>query len=436
VDRPGPIRSILRITAAPSGVPPEEAPISTLPRIAIACLAAALLPLAARADLPPDPDERQRRRPAASLRLGHTWTEEEARVLQILATRFAQAEGLGEPQLVPFARSVAGRAQLTRALEEGAVDLVIADQLELAPWLSRGLLAPVDAEAQQLARELSPWARAPFEQGGHSWGLPLAADTLAVFYNTKLLHRAPQHTGELPKLIARTSPGQAVVAVEPELRMVAPFIEAFGGKAFDGGKAQLDTPQAAQALSFLRELSIAQKLPLLPHDELVRRFNQGKLAMVIGGATLWREVYLIDAAASALPVVDPAMVAAKGRQEQARRLLLLLAGREGAVLRARGARQVVPSEAVLDDPWLGSDQWTSTLRHAAAQAMAASSAGGFPQAEEDARAVLAERLATGFGSQLTTASAPQPAAPPPKLLALLVLCLLAAAGLRRLALRH
>ena len=389
----------------------------------MAALLALSAALPARADLLPPPEEPK------PLRVAHVWEGVEQRVLEKLARRFEEAEkakgNAVRVELIAAHRTTDGRAFVQKLLERGEVDLVICDQLQLGPWRAARLLAPVDEEAQAQAADMAEYARKPLFKDGHAWGLPLSVDTLALFYNRKLIKTRPpvvlrrEWLESLRALIDPAS-GRAILALEPDLPTFALFFgwnqESWGrepGALVSGSPPalQLDSESATLSLLLMGLLQRKQHLAVLSHEEIARRFNQGLLAMAIGGAQLTRELFAIEAEVMPLPRFDPetagvhpllsatpllfvdaALVPSRARRG-ARTLAAFLVGPESAQARARDARQVVPSEAVLSDPWINADAWSRGLRAAAASAVPADDSGALVGVEERVRSVVSSALA-------------------------------------------
>ncbi|TVQ95275.1 MAG: extracellular solute-binding protein [Deltaproteobacteria bacterium] len=241
--------------------------------------------------------------------------------------------------------------------------------------------------------------RAALELDGVSWGVPLAAKTVALWVRPDLLEaqggQVPETTDALVAEAARFSDrraGRFGLAYEAgNLYFHAAWMHGFGGGLFPDpdGPPRMDTPQNVASLAFLADLQHGEAA--MPADAtgalVLDLFASGRALFTVSGPWFlsdlgdgvpWRVVPLPRVSATGEPArpyvtVEAAFVTSQvseARLGEAAALVAFLAGEESSRLRARIGRQVVSREDVLasaefaDDPFL--------------QAFAAAAAAGIP----------------------------------------------------------
>ncbi|HEY6563736.1 MAG TPA: extracellular solute-binding protein, partial [Pirellulaceae bacterium] len=207
-------------------------------------------------------------------------------------------------------------------------ELVYGPADPVGPYHKMGIIQ--DLSVSFTAEELAEFEAAaliwiPSTKPPHRPELALIGDRLgnhlALVYNRKLLPEPPKTTSEMVRMakaltVDRDGDGKidqyGIVWNFTEPYFAVPFLTGFGGWLFQEGESRtpnLDTPQVADALQFIVDLS--EKHRVIPrncdYNSADSLFKSGQAAMLINGDWSWRD-YLeddrLDAAIAPLPVVD------------------------------------------------------------------------------------------------------------------------------------
>ncbi|MBH8599202.1 MULTISPECIES: ABC transporter substrate-binding protein [unclassified Thermoactinomyces] len=135
-----------------------------------------------------------------------------------------------------------------------------------------------------------------FQKNGHTYGIPKDYNTLALFYNKKILKEkgvaVPKTWDELRAAAkALTTSEHKGLVINPELARFQPFLYQNGGKVIDDqGKPDLNSPQNREALQFFTDLFTKDHSADTPKNMGFQwsgdAFAEGKSAMVIEGGWL------------------------------------------------------------------------------------------------------------------------------------------------------
>ncbi len=325
-----------------------------------------------------------RRARAGEVTLWHAYRAAEQQALEEVIARY-QARYPGDRVRVLAVPYSAFASKLESAIPRGnGPDLFIYAHERIGGWARTRLIEPVDLDALALDSGglLEPTVRAvTFE--GHTWAVPLAYKSIALFYNRALVPKPPDTTDELVAL-ARTQTGAGrygLVWPTSEFYFHAPWIFGFGASLFDtSGRPRLDSEAMAASFAFVRDLVLKEKVvPAEATTALATNlFNQGKAAMVINGPWFVGEIDPgVDYGIAVLPIVSQTGQAARpfltveglffargghGDPETARRLAAELASGEGAHLRATLGRQAVAWGPTYDDPKVRTDPVLAAFR--------------------------------------------------------------------------
>jgi maltose-binding protein MalE len=188
------------------------------------------------------------------------------------------------------------RDQMITAAPAGeGPDIIIGAHDWLGQLAVNGLLAPIELD-EELAAEFTPASLAAFTWDGELYGLPYAAENVALYRNTDLVPEAPQTWAEVREISE-----QLVEAGEVQYGYIIqqndPFHffgiqTAFGGYVFgqdDTGNYNpqdvgIDNEGSIAALQWLSDM-VADELtpPGLDSDAMRALFESGDAAMVISG---------------------------------------------------------------------------------------------------------------------------------------------------------
>ena len=308
----------------------------------------------------------------------HSYRGTDEQALEQLVDRFNASQSNYRVDLLAIPND-AYPAKLTSAIPtDHGPDLFIFGHDRIGGWAREGYLAPSDTDVAALKEEFAASALAALAFEGHTYGLPLAVKSVALFYNRSLIPHPPDTTDELVRLARKNteSDGSRYGLAYPiaDFYYHAAWLHGFGGTEFlePGHRVVIDTPEAVAALEFVRHLALDERvIPEEPSSTLVTSlFNGGKVAMVINGPWFASELTPgLDYGVAVLPVVsatgkpmapmltvEAAFVSAHARQpEGARAFARFLVSTPSAVLRATLGRQVVATRSAFSDPTVRAD---------------------------------------------------------------------------------
>ena len=273
--------------------------------------------------------------------------------------------------------------KLTSAIPGGnGPDLFIYPQDRIGDWADAGVIEPLefwvdDARADRFSSE----AVAAMGYKGSLWGLPLAVESLVLYYRTDLVTQPPRTTNELiglgPEM--RSKDGYALAYSNRNLYGHAPWLFGYGGTVFDEhGALAIATPEAAAAMAFARELVDRHITPERTDSSMVATlFNERKAATVISGPWFvsdiaegvpWKIATLPLVSATGKPAkpflgTEGVLMSARAHDKAAAFAVMdALTSDAAAAHRAKLAGQVVPNIAVYSDPAIASDPILTVFR--------------------------------------------------------------------------
>ncbi len=331
---------------------------------------------------------------ASQLTLWHAYRAAEEEALQQSIALFEAANpGVRVESLALPYDAFASKLSAALPTDHGP-DVFIFAHERIGGWARESKIAPLDAELAELGPQFIPTSLEALKFEGHSYGLPLALKSVALYYNKKLIPKPPATTDELVALAkahtGRDAAGLPTYGLAYQLKdsyYQALWLHGFGGSVFEepGHRLRIATPQAERALAFVRDLALRDKvIPEEPSSTLVSAlFRAGQAAMAINGPWFAGELSGVLYGVATLPIVsatglpakpflsvEAAFVSARSSHPAAARALArFLASRESAVLRAVLGRQVVATRAAYDDPRVGGDALLRTFRRQAEQAV-------------------------------------------------------------------
>lgn len=129
-----------------------------------------------------------------------------------------------------------------------------------------------------------------FKVNGKLYGIPLAGDTLALYYNKDMFDAAglkpPSNWTELENAAIALTKGDTVgLCLEYDPFNYIPFMLQAGGKLSDGTKATFNSEECVKGLSFFNSLftkKIAATSQSLSADNVVKAITNKSAAMIIG----------------------------------------------------------------------------------------------------------------------------------------------------------
>jgi len=317
--------------------------------------------------------------------LWHSYRAEEAKGLDSLVSAWnsKHPEIQIETLAVPFD---AFADKITVSVPRGnGPDLFIYAHDRIGDWADKNLIEPLGdwATPEMLARFM-PQTVKPLVYKKALYGLPLAFKSLVLFYNTKLVPKAPETMAQLIEVAkAHTSEKEGkfgLVYNAANLYFHAAWLHGEKGIAVDEeGAIQLDTPEAEKALTLARDLN--KKHGIMPKssmDDFVIKttFNEGKAAMMLNGPWVLGELNPgLQFGVAVLPKLDSgepakpflgseALLLSKHSQvkEAAKRVLDYLASDEAALTRLKGSRQMVANVKTYENPQVLEDPVVKIFR--------------------------------------------------------------------------
>jgi arabinogalactan oligomer/maltooligosaccharide transport system substrate-binding protein len=314
--------------------------------------------------------------------LWHAYTGLERTALETTAAQWNTAHP--ENQVVLVAVPYDSFAdKLTSAIPRGnGPDLFIYPHDRIGDWADAGTIEPIefwvdDARADRFDEQ----AIGAMAYRGSLWGLPLSVKSLALYTRTDIVPAAPKTTDELlalaPAMKARS--GFALAYANVDLYGHAPWLHGFGGRVMDDdGNLAINSPEAAQAMAFARQLVADGIAPADAQDPLVASlFNAGKAATVMSGPWFVNDIDQgVPWEVHTLPVVsatgrratpflgaEGVLMSAHAKDKQAAFAVMdALTSDAAAIIRARTARQVVANTRAYDDPDIAKDQELRAFR--------------------------------------------------------------------------
>ncbi len=214
--------------------------------------------------------------------LWHAWPEPKAAALTAALTRFQALY----PEVVVKQQAFATSAELLNQFQIAAAaglgpDLILAPSQWIRPLQEADLLANIAATLPSTTIDrFWPAARTAMRYQGGIYGLPLAVDTMVLYYDRRLVEQPP---ATLDELLAAATAGQIV---ELSTSFVDAFwgVQAFGGQLFDSdGRVILDQGGFAEWLAWLETARATPDMILEGNRAaLLERFIAGGVAYYVG----------------------------------------------------------------------------------------------------------------------------------------------------------
>ena len=275
-----------------------------------------LLSLLAACDCKQPPRSPQK---AAVLNLWHTFNPEETTTLNKLLGRVRKLnpDWVVQSTVIPFARAQNEFRRAASRCVPGAPDVFRAEMPWVDEFVEKGLIRTVPAallpaRGSQLAAALEG---STYKK--RQWLLPASLDCLALLYNRDMVSKPPRTLTEMITVAQRLtidSTGKSAnhqafdeaktqrwgFYVRADAYWFLPFLWAQGGKLLNPGKGEvyIDQAPSVAALQFygdlIRKHHIAPPRPSPSNDyeDMMRRFGQGNVAMIVNGP--WATRTLLD----------------------------------------------------------------------------------------------------------------------------------------------
>ncbi|GAB3281485.1 sugar ABC transporter substrate-binding protein [Parasphingorhabdus pacifica] len=173
-------------------------------------------------------------------------------------------------------------------------DVLRADVGWVAQLANAGLIK--DLSNMSLATDTSDYLDAPLKSTKHdgkTYAIPQVTDTLALFYNKRMLAEAgvnPPETWEELKRIAPRLGGENALFINNDAFYSLPFLYTYGGGLVDteAETIELNSPESVRGLGIAKDLLEAGAArtaldPTNSYNNMKAAFNAGEVAMIIDG---------------------------------------------------------------------------------------------------------------------------------------------------------
>lgn len=256
-------------------------------------------------------------------------------------------------------------------------DVFLYTQDRLGAWVEAGGIVEQVAPDARIRARFLPGTLDALTLEGRYYGVPLEVRTVALIFNRNLLPEPPLSSREMVAQARRlTSPelGKFGLATwYTDFYYHAPLMHAFGGRLFgSSGQPTINSAPNVQSVALLKNWLRQGFLPAGPSTTLITSlFNEGKLAMVIGGPSFVERIApAVPFGVVPLPTLDEAggkpmrpwitvqglHIAATSRNKTvAAQLAAYLTNLASARTLALEAKMIPAHHAVYQDPQLSSD---------------------------------------------------------------------------------
>lgn len=159
-------------------------------------------------------------------------------------------------------------------------------------WIGKmkqvSFIEPVDELIERLKDRFVPSTLPVVRYENHYYAVPFTFEYLALFYNKKLVAKAPATLSELTRYAANFTPTDKIqYAFFTSLSapyFVLPWLFSFGGRVFDDqGNIKLNDPATIQAFAQTRRLFQQMKFPFANDNTGYQMFVKGNLPLYTGG---------------------------------------------------------------------------------------------------------------------------------------------------------
>jgi len=193
---------------------------------------------------------------------------------------------------------------LPAAFEEAAAtgrgpDVLIWAHDRYGEWAQQGLIVPVQPSAR-FRQRVAPFTWSAVRIGSQLYGYPIAVEAVGLIYNRQLVAQPPTDFEQLFALAPRLrEQGVAPIAWDYSNTYFSwGLLSANGGYAFrqtpngfDPNDSGVDNPGAVTGARLLQRL-LAQRVlaPELTGQQALDAFANGRVAMIINGPWVWRQL--------------------------------------------------------------------------------------------------------------------------------------------------
>jgi arabinogalactan oligomer / maltooligosaccharide transport system permease protein len=254
----------------------------------------------------------QARAETATVVLWHSFRGREEVALQ----KIVLAYELQNPERITLVQKDGGNfgPEVEAAVAAGrGPDLFVWAHDRIGVWAGKGVIRPID-ELKSLPDTSGylPSCLAAMVFRGRLYGLPFSFETLAMFYNRKLLPEPPRTTDEMIKALqALSSPEEdryGLVYERGNFYHHAMWLHGFGGKVFDGDRFAVTDSESQRAIEFARDLNLVHRIipDTVDWNRQMGDFNEGRAAILLSGPWAYGSIdrTKVDLGLATIPTVS------------------------------------------------------------------------------------------------------------------------------------
>jgi maltose-binding protein MalE len=252
-------------------------------------------------------------RSTRSLVIWHPWGGAELSALRQAIARYRESHPGLDIVSLPVPSDKLQDKYLRSTAANGGPDLVIGATDWIGKLAQSEVIAPLEDVLDEETRgRIRPFALEALRYQGHLYAIPESLETVALYYNKRLVSQLPRNLAELT--IRANSrdywKGDFLLAYNTQFYFSAGYLFGRGAALLgQGDDVRVDSPEAVRWLTWLRDLkanpAIAAKSDYGRADGL---FRDGKAAMTVNGMWALRDYQAAlgkDLGVATLPEVEP-----------------------------------------------------------------------------------------------------------------------------------
>lgn len=255
-----------------------------------------------------------------TLVLWHAWGGAELKALKALIASYETSHPGIEVMALPVPYDKLKDKYLRSASGNGGPDLLIGDADWSGKFSPSGLVLRTDElfTPAELDR-FYPSALASLRQDGKLYAIPESRETLALYYNKKLLPQPPRTLGEMFKdaaqVTAQHGPDTYGLVYNATFYSLMGYFFGSGGKLFDdAGHVAVNSDSGVKTFELLSRIAGAKGMLASPeYSKADSLYKEGKAAMIVNGPWAlgdYRDRLKDDLGVATLPTLDDGRPAA------------------------------------------------------------------------------------------------------------------------------
>lgn len=221
-----------------------------------------------------------------TLTLWHAWGGAELAALKTLMASYQKAHPGVEIMALQVPYDKLKDKYLRSAAANGGPDLLIGD----ADWSGKFAASDLVLETSQLftpdeLKRFHPKALQSLKVGDKLYAIPESRETIALYYNKKLMPEPPATTDELFAKAASLTGVRYGMVFNSKFYYAMGYFFGSGGRLFDeAGQIAVDSPGGERGLALMERMSKAKGM--LTSEEYTKgdsMYKQGETAMIVNG---------------------------------------------------------------------------------------------------------------------------------------------------------